>query len=127
MSSTPRLINGSSLSSQITVLPKAATMRGDMETSEDLSIRLDGEFEGTIQMDKQGTVHIAQGAIITTSKIKADYILVEGTVKGDLHARKGIELAPTARVKGMVVYEQDLDMHPGARVSGELKGPELDL
>jgi cytoskeletal protein CcmA (bactofilin family) len=127
MSSTPRLINGSSLSSQITVLPKAATMRGDMETSEDMSIRLDGEFEGTIQMDKQGTVHIAPGAIITTTKIKADYILVEGTVKGDLHARKGIELAPTARVKGMVVYEQDLDMHPGARVSGELKGPELDL
>lgn len=124
---SPRLIDRVQLAVQTTVLPKAAKMKGDMATSEDLSIRLDGEYEGTIKMDKSGTVHIAEGAVVTTGLIVADFIFVEGTVKGDLHARKGIELSPTAKVKGSVVYELQLDIHPGARVSGKLTGPEFDV
>lgn len=124
---TTRLIDRAQLSAQTTVLPKSASMKGDMHSSEDLSIRLDGEYEGTIKMDKAGTVHIAAGSIVTTGMIVADFILVEGTIKGDLHARKGIELSPSARVKGSIRYEKDLDMHPGARVSGQMTGPDIDV
>lgn len=124
---TTRLIESAVLSAQTTVLPKDATMKGDMRATQDMSIRLDGEYEGSIEMQTGGTVHITAGSVVTTQKVTADFIYVEGTVKGDLHARKGIELSPTARIKGCVRYDKDLDMHPGARVSGQFSGPEFDL
>jgi cytoskeletal protein CcmA (bactofilin family) len=102
-------------------------MKGDMAASEDLSIRLDGEYTGKIELGKAGSIHIADGATITTELIIADYIFVEGSVSGKLHARKGIELSPTAKVKGSIQYDVDLDMHPGARISGQINGPEIDL
>jgi cytoskeletal protein CcmA (bactofilin family) len=123
----PRLFPAAILQTQATVLPKAATMKGDMEASENLSIRLDGEYNGKIELRNAGAIHIAGGATVTTDLIIADYIYVEGTVKGKLHARKGIELSPTAKVKGNIQYDADLDMHPGARVSGQINGPESDL
>ena len=55
------------------------------------------------------------------------YIYVEGTVNGKLHARKGIELSLTAKVKGGIQYDADLDMHPGTRISGQINGPETKL
>lgn len=126
-STEPRLFPSTILQSQSTVLPKSATMKGDMAASEDLSIRLDGEYTGKIELGKAGSIHIADGATITTELIIADYIFVEGSVSGKLHARKGIELSPTAKVKGSIQYDVDLDMHPGARISGQINGPEIDL
>ena len=126
-STSTRLIGETRLAQQINILPKSATMKGDMEASEDLSIRIDGEYEGTVRLEKAGTVHIAKGAIVTTTQIVADHIFVEGTVKGDLHARKGIELAPTAQVKGAIKYEHHMDMHPGAKVSGQIDGPDTGI
>lgn len=123
----PRLFPATILQTQSTVLPKAASMKGDMTASEDLSIRLDGEYIGKIEMNKASSIHIAAGAIVTTDLIIADYIYVEGTVSGKIHARKGIELSPTAKVKGNIQYDADLDMHPGARVAGQINGPETDL
>ena len=127
MSTEPRLFPLTILQSQTTVLPKSATMKGDMVASEDLSIRLDGEYDGKITLVKSGAIHIANGATVTTELIIADYIFVEGSVSGKLHARKGIELGPTAKVKGSIQYDVDLDMHPGARISGQINGPEIDL
>lgn len=126
-STEPRLFPSTILQSQSTVLPKSATMKGDMTASEDLSIRLDGEYNGKIELGKAGSIHIADGATITTELIIADYIFVEGSVSGKLHARKGIELSPTAKVKGSIQYDVNLDMHPGARISGQINGPEIDL
>jgi cytoskeletal protein CcmA (bactofilin family) len=126
-SAEPRLFPITILQSQSTVLPKSATMKGDMAASEDLSIRLDGEYTGKIELGKAGSIHIADGATITTELIIADYIFVEGSVSGKLHARKGIELSPTAKVKGSIQYDVDLDMYPGARISGQINGPEIDL
>jgi cytoskeletal protein CcmA (bactofilin family) len=54
-------------------------------------------------------------------------IYVEGTVNGKLHARTGIELSLTAKVKGSIQYDADLDMHPGARISSPINGPEAKL
>jgi cytoskeletal protein CcmA (bactofilin family) len=48
-------------------------------------------------------------------------------VNGKLHARKRIELSLTAKVKGSIQYDADLDMHPGARISGQVNGPEIKL
>ncbi|MBP7573895.1 MAG: polymer-forming cytoskeletal protein [Rhodoferax sp.] len=126
-STDPRLFPAAILQTQATVLPKSATMKGDMAASEDLSIRLDGEYNGKIELGKAGSVHIANGAVVTTDLIIADFIYVEGTVNGKIHARKGMELSPTAKVKGAIQYDADLDMHPGARISGQINGPETSL
>jgi len=53
------------------------------------------------------------------------YIYVEGTVNGKLHARKGIEPSLTAKVKGGIQYDADLDRHPGT--PGPINGPETKL
>ena len=52
---------------------------------------------------------------------------MEGTVNGKLHARTGIELSLTAKVKGSIQYDADLVMHPGACISGQINGPETNL
>jgi cytoskeletal protein CcmA (bactofilin family) len=52
---------------------------------------------------------------------------VEGTVNGKRHARTGIELSLTAKVKGSIQYDADLVMHPGACISGQINGPETKL
>jgi len=121
----PRLFPTTLIETQSSVLPRSATMKGDMEASDDLSIRLDGEYIGKIELGKAGAVHIAAGAVVTTDLLIADYIYVEGSVHGKLHARKGLELSPTARVQGSIQYDVDLDMHPGARISGQVNGPEI--
>jgi len=126
-STDPRLFPAGILKTQSTVLPKSATMKGDMAASEDLSVRLDGEYNGKIELGKAGSVHIANGAVVTTDLIIADFIYVEGTVNGKIHARKGMELSPTDKVKGAIQYDADLDMHPGARISGQINGPETSL
>lgn len=123
--SASRLIQSTNLATQIVVLPKSAAMKGDMQATEGLSIRLDGEYEGKITMESGSTVHIASGATVSTGMVVADFIYVEGTVKGNLHARIGIELSPTARISGNVRYEKDMDMHAGARILGQVTGPEL--
>jgi cytoskeletal protein CcmA (bactofilin family) len=112
---------------QVTVLPKSATMKGDLIASKDMSIRLDGEFNGKIEMQVAGAVHIAAGAVVTTDSITADFIFVEGWVAGTLHARKAIELGATAKVKGSIQYDEVLDMHAGARIAGQINGPETNL
>ena len=33
----------------------------------------------------------------------------------------------TGKVKGSIQYEADRDMHPGARISGQINGPETKL
>lgn len=125
--SDPRLFPAAILQTQSTVLPKSATMKGDMSASEDLSIRLDGEYNGKIELSKAGSVHIAIGSVVTTDLIIADFIYIEGTVNGKIHARKGLELSRTATVRGDIQYDGDLDMHPGVRISGQINGPDTSL
>lgn len=123
---TSRLINAATLASQTNILPREATMKGDLSAAKDMSIRLDGEYDGKIAFETGGTIHIAPGSVVKTAGVVADYIYVEGTVKGNLHARKGIELGPTAKVKGEVRYDKDIDMHPGARVAGQMIGADIE-
>jgi cytoskeletal protein CcmA (bactofilin family) len=52
--------------------------------------------------------------------ITADLIIVNGSVKGPVHARRALELQPSARVEGDVEY-QSLEMHKGALITGQLR------
>lgn len=118
-----RLIPTAKIEDATTVVPKGATMVGDLEASADLNIRIDGEYNGKIDMQAGGSVHISASAVVASESIVADFIFIEGVIEGNVHARKGLEISSTAKIKGSLRYEKDIDIHPGARVSGQLIGP----
>lgn len=118
-----RLIQTSKVGAASNFVPRGAVLKGDLEAQEDLSMRIEGNYTGTIDMKEGGFLHIGASAVINCESIAADFIYVEGTVQGNIHARKAIEIAPSARIKGKVCYDQDMDFHAGARVTGTLQGP----
>lgn len=90
----------------------------------------DMSFEGGLHVD--GTVKgdvCAQGpesAVLTVSEhgtiegeVRVPYVVLNGVVLGDVHAREHIELAAKARVEGDVYYGL-MEMAMGAEVNGKL-------
>ena len=63
---------------------------------------INGEIDG--QCDIEGTVTLAMGGF-WRGTIKADSIIVTGTVEGEIHAAGGVEIGDTARISGSVFGE----------------------
>ena len=84
-------------------------------------LRVDGIVVGNILAgeDVASILVISEIASIT-GEITADHIIVNGTVKGPIHARKMLELQPKARIEGDVEYAA-LEMHQGALITGQLR------
>lgn len=84
-------------------------------------LRIDGTVVGNISasMDQASILVIAETATVT-GEVAADHIIVNGTIKGPVHARVMLELQPKARVLGDVYYTA-LEMHQGAIVDGQLR------
>lgn len=84
-------------------------------------LRVDGSVVGNIRAneDEPSIVVISETASIV-GEIWADHIVVNGSVKGPIHASVMLELQPKARVEGDVHYTA-LEMHQGALVSGQLR------
>jgi cytoskeletal protein CcmA (bactofilin family) len=84
-------------------------------------LRVDGIVVGNILAgeDVASILVISEIASIT-GEITADHIIVNGTVKGPIHARKMLELQPKARIEGDVEYAA-LEMHQGALITGLLR------
>jgi len=90
----------------------------------------DMSFEGGLHVD--GTVkggvcaHGPESAVLTVSEhgtiegeVRVPYVVLNGVVLGDVHAREHIELAAKARVEGDVYYGL-MEMAMGAEVNGKL-------
>jgi cytoskeletal protein CcmA (bactofilin family) len=84
-------------------------------------LRVDGSVIGNIRAGAEGQsmVVISETASVT-GEIWADHIIINGTVKGPIHASVMLELQPKARIEGDVNYTS-LEMHQGALVSGQLR------
>lgn len=119
-----RMIQTQNFDGMTTVVPVGAKLDGAMTASQSLALRIDGEFKGSIEIGSGGAVHIGPDAVIEAKSLVADHIYVEGKVKGNLHARKGLEVASSARIRGEVRYDGEMDVHPGAKLSGTVSGPE---
>lgn len=76
--------------------------------------RIDGFVDGEI--DAQDSLAIGRSAAVT-AKIKAVWIIVAGTVSGELCATERIELYPSAKVSGDLSAPK-LVMHEGAVFKG---------
>ena len=84
-------------------------------------LRVDGSVVGNIRAAAEGPsmVVISETASVT-GEIWANHIIINGAVKGPIHASVILELQPKARIEGDVHYTA-LEMHQGALVSGQLR------
>lgn len=119
-----RLVPASAIERAHNVLPAGATMKGEMTAEGGLSIRIDGNYTGSIVMGDGSSIYIAKDAVVDAVSIEADMVLIEGRVKGNVTSRKAMELASTAIVQGNVTYNGELDIHAGAKVRGQINGPQ---
>jgi cytoskeletal protein CcmA (bactofilin family) len=84
-------------------------------------LRVDGKITGDIHASEEVSSILVISEIATiTGEITADHIIINGTVKGPVHARKMLELQPKARIEGDVQYTA-LEMHQGALITGQLR------
>ena len=84
-------------------------------------LRVDGKVVGDINAAEAVSSILVISEIATiTGEITADHIIINGSVKGPIHARKMLELQPKARIEGDVRYAA-LEMHQGALITGQLR------
>jgi cytoskeletal protein CcmA (bactofilin family) len=101
------------------LIAEDSEINGNISFSEGL--RIDGAVTGNIsaRVEKASILVISETATIT-GEVLADHIIVNGTVKGPVHARVLLELQPSARIQGDVQYIA-LEMHQGAIIDGQLR------
>jgi cytoskeletal protein CcmA (bactofilin family) len=101
-----------------TLIGKAAHLRGDMEFAGGL--HLDGHIEGGVRATAgaEATLSVSPTGTIT-GKVEVPNVLLEGRVKGDIHARERVVLGATARVEGNLYYGV-IEMTLGAQIMGKL-------
>ena len=88
-------------------------------------LRVDGEVSGDIRAneDKPSILVISETANVTGA-LHADHVIINGRVKGPVHASELLELQPKARIEGDVSYKA-LEMHQGATIIGQLRPTAL--
>ncbi|MPZ49227.1 MAG: hypothetical protein GEU75_07995 [Dehalococcoidia bacterium] len=84
--------------------------------SED-SVRVEGRLKGTV--DAKGTIHISEGAVVE-AKIKATFVVICGTFKGEIRCLERLELQPQSKIEGEVITKA-LHVHEGALVNGTIR------
>lgn len=101
------------------LIAQGTHIAGNMSFTDGL--RIDGAVVGNIRAngDEPSMLVISETASVT-GEVHADHIIINGTVKGPIHARHMLELQPKARIEGDVNYAA-LEMHQGALVAGQLR------
>lgn len=101
------------------LIAQGSQIDGNMTFTDGL--RIDGAVVGNIRAseDEPSMLVISETASVT-GEIYADHIIINGTVKGPIHASHMLELQPKARIEGEVNYAA-LEMHQGALVAGQLR------
>ena len=91
-SKTGRVSNDST-----TIITEGSSINGEMELS--CNLYVDGNFEGTIDSDKEITVG-SKGYI--KGEIKAEHLIVQGLIEGSIEAER-IEIKSSGTVSGSVL------------------------
>lgn len=101
------------------LIAHGSRVEGNLKFTEGL--RVDGEVVGDIRaMTEEPSMLVISEAAVVQGEIHADHVIVNGTVRGPIHARELLELQPKAHIEGDVSYRA-LEMHQGAVISGQLK------
>lgn len=101
-----------------TLISKSTTLTGDIEFSGNLEV--EGVIRGQVIASEgsDARVRIVEGGCVI-GEIHSPVVIINGTVTGDVHSKKHVELAGKAVVEGNVHY-QSIEMLKGAQVNGSL-------
>jgi len=84
-------------------------------------LRVDGAIIGNVQARTEGaSILVISETGAVTGEVRADHIIINGSVTGPVHAASLLELQPKARIQGDVHYAA-LEMHQGALIDGQLR------
>jgi cytoskeletal protein CcmA (bactofilin family) len=103
-----------SANERTSVLGPTLYFKGDLSAEEDLLIQ--GRVEGSITHTQRLTIGV-QGTV--KANVRAQLIIVEGTVDGDLQAEKSIFVKETAKVCGNI-FAPTVSILEGACFSGNI-------
>lgn len=78
-----------------TVIGANASFNGALSSS--AGVRIDGGFDGTIEVN--GSLVVGEGARVVAETIRAQVVSVAGSVKGNIIADK-VQILPTGRIYG---------------------------
>ncbi len=118
---TARLVPAERLNAITSLIGEGAVFDGGFHSSKDLGIKVDGKLIGNIVFEQGGAVHIGATGVVENTSIEADYVFIEGKVKGSIVARKSLEITGSATVIGDAAYDALVDVHPRARIRGKLE------
>ena len=102
-----------------TLIAHGTRIQGDVQFEDGL--RVDGVVHGAISGNSGcgSMLVISEGAVVEGG-LKADQVIVNGTVKGPIEARGALVLQAKAHVEGDVQYAA-LEMQHGATILGQLR------
>ena len=101
-----------------TLIGKAARVHGDVEFEG--GMHLDGRVFGGVRSDDapESSLSVSETGAIE-GEVRVPTVVLQGSVRGDIHARTRIVLGTTARVEGNVYYGV-IEMTLGAQIIGKL-------
>jgi len=101
------------------LIAEGTVIDGHLQFSEGL--RVDGSITGNVQAHAEGaSILVVSETGSVTGEVRADHIIINGSVTGPVHAANLLELQPKARIRGDVHYVA-LEMHQGALIDGQLR------
>ena len=104
-------------SERVSVLGPTLHFKGELHADEELLIK--GRIEGSITHSQRITV-CAEGTV--SANVRAQVIVVEGAVNGDLQAEKSVMVRETARLRGNITAP-NVSIVEGAHFTG---GVDMD-
>lgn len=106
------------------LIAQGSRIEGNLTFTEGL--RIDGEVIGnTVANPEHPSILVISEAAVVQGEIRADHVIINGTVRGHVHAKELLEMQPKARIDGDVYYKA-LEMHQGAMIAGQLKPLDSD-
>lgn len=101
------------------LIAQGSRIEGNLKFTEGL--RIDGQVVGnTSASPEQPSILVISEAAVVEGELRADHVIINGTVRGPVYAKELLELQPQARIEGDVYYKA-LEMHRGAMITGQLK------
>ena len=101
-----------SATERVSVLGPTLHFKGELHADEELLIK--GRIEGSITHSQRVTV-CPEGTV--TANVRAQVIIVEGTVNGDLQAEKSVMVKETAKLRGNITAP-NVSIVEGAHFNG---------
>lgn len=102
-----------------TLIGSNTVINGDIQFTGGL--RIDGRVCGNViasESEPHSMLVLSERGLVE-GKIKVPYIIINGTVKGPIHADNDLELQANARIVGDIHYKT-VRIHQGAAVEGKM-------